>query len=309
MKNPKSLTRIVLYLLCLMLLAAALLPCTTMYKRNYAITILEYHNIAAEMVSCDQTWTVSETDFQEQMAYLNQHCHVIPLRSLLQMMRKGTRVPENTIAITFDDGYRSNYLLAYPVMARYRIPSTIFIVGKNIETGRVGDDPALQWDDMQTMYASGLVDIQSHSYDLHHDLLSGKQRILEPAALALAASDQGMETPAERDRRVELDLVKSRQQIEEKLGNKVDILCWPFGAFDRNDTELAHKAGYVFAMGNVRYSNPKTSMSDIGRVVVPAGMNITDFRELVHPHKITYFQAVQMDWIRIKYHVNHLFKK
>ena len=97
-----------------------------MYKQNNTIAIFEYHNIGK--LGSHEPWTVSVDDFKAQMAY-----------------------------ITFDDGYRSNYLLAYPILKQYRIPATIFIIVKNIKNGTVGSYSAMRWDDLHAMVSSGLL--------------------------------------------------------------------------------------------------------------------------------------------------------
>ena len=80
-------------------------------------------------------------------------------------------MPENPIAITFDDGYLSNYEIAYPILKELNIPATIFIVtstvGLDESSGKVST-PHFTWDQAREMQESGIIDIHSHSHSHSH---------------------------------------------------------------------------------------------------------------------------------------------
>lgn len=65
--------------------------------------------------------------FRQQMAYLKKYFHVISLRHLVAFYHHQESVPERSVVITMDDGYLSNYALAFPVLKELSIPATIFI--------------------------------------------------------------------------------------------------------------------------------------------------------------------------------------
>jgi len=79
--------------------------------------------------------------FKEQMDHLKRHYNIIPLKTLAEHYTTGEEIPNRTAVVTIDDGYRSNYSLAYPVLKQKQIPATIFIC-----TGFVGDQEYL-WTD------------------------------------------------------------------------------------------------------------------------------------------------------------------
>ena len=69
-------------------------------------------------------------------------------------------LPQNSILITFDDGYKNNYTLAFPILKKYNIKATIFL-----NTAYIGNDrDYLNWDEIKEMYESGLVDFQLHTH-------------------------------------------------------------------------------------------------------------------------------------------------
>lgn len=71
--------------------------------------------------------------FSDQMEYLRDHCNPMSLEKLGDHIRKGQDIPEGTVVITIDDGYESNYRLAYPVLKKMDIPATIFITTSFVE--------------------------------------------------------------------------------------------------------------------------------------------------------------------------------
>lgn len=69
-------------------------------------------------------------------------------------------LPKNSILITFDDGYKNNYTLAFPILKKYNMKATIFLNTKFIEK----DEAYLNWDEIKEMYESGLIDFQLHTH-------------------------------------------------------------------------------------------------------------------------------------------------
>lgn len=65
--------------------------------------------------------------FEEQMRYLDRHCRVIPLEDGIEAFRGRQKIVPQSVILTMDDGYGSNYALAYPVLKRYGMPATIFV--------------------------------------------------------------------------------------------------------------------------------------------------------------------------------------
>ena len=102
------------------------------------LLVLNYHRIGdGEITPFDaDNFSATEEDFDAHMAFLGRHFEVISLDDLPQARRD----PRGRyVMVTFDDGYRDNYTLAFPIMRRYRLPATFFIA-----TGFL-DEPQLAW--------------------------------------------------------------------------------------------------------------------------------------------------------------------
>ena len=120
-----------------------------------AITILCYHRFGPRA----NNLTVTPAAFEAQMAYLAaQGYTVIPIARLPVYLEGREPIPRKAIVITIDDGYRSTFDVAYPILRKHRFPATVFLY-----TDFVGAPDALTWTQMKEMTASGLVDLQPHS--------------------------------------------------------------------------------------------------------------------------------------------------
>ena len=149
---------------------------------NPSIPILMYHHVnehKGDMV------TVSPTDFARQMAYLKDNFNTVHLGELLSYLNNGKRFPPRTCVITFDDGYYDNFAYAYPVLKKYNLKATIFIItsrlGEERKSGEISNhyqsnlegslkgcagksaESFLTWGEVREMEESGLIDIQSHT--------------------------------------------------------------------------------------------------------------------------------------------------
>jgi peptidoglycan/xylan/chitin deacetylase (PgdA/CDA1 family) len=96
--------------------------------------ILGYHRVGTKGIPLFSRLDPSE--FEAQMRYLKKHYRVVPLEQLCRELREAQPV-KPTIAVTFDDGYRDLYTYAFPVLQKYQIPATVYLIGRCMETGEV----------------------------------------------------------------------------------------------------------------------------------------------------------------------------
>jgi peptidoglycan/xylan/chitin deacetylase (PgdA/CDA1 family) len=129
---------------------------TGVYANGYlTIPILCYHRFGARASQL----AVTPAAFEAQMDYLAHNgYHVLPLSRMLGFLERGEPVPRKSVVLTIDDGYRSTYEVAFPILRKYGFPATVFLY-----SDFVGAPDALTWPQMKEMEASGLVNIQPHS--------------------------------------------------------------------------------------------------------------------------------------------------
>lgn len=102
---------------------------------------------------------VSPAAFEGQMAFLARNGYQVITMAQLQGFLQGSEgVPRKAVVLTIDDGYRSTYEIAYPILKKYGFPATVFLY-----SDFVGAADALTWSQMQEMQASGVIEIQPHS--------------------------------------------------------------------------------------------------------------------------------------------------
>jgi len=109
-------------------------------RKNRAY-ILMYHRIIDDEKSKNfhslKSLFVAKREFELQIKYLFKKYSIISLDTLLSSLQGKTRLPRISFAITFDDGYKDNYLNAYPILKKYNMPATIFLITDYIGTNKV----------------------------------------------------------------------------------------------------------------------------------------------------------------------------
>ncbi len=190
-------------------------------------SILLYHRFGP--VLADEM-TVTTPVFRDQLALIEgRGWTVVPLRALLATLGEapsGSPLPERRVVLTIDDGHRSVYTDFFPLLKKHGIPVTLFIYPSAISNASY----AMTWAELAEMKASGLVDIQSHTF--WHPNFNIERKRLGPEAYARFTHEQ---------------FTRSRAILEQKLGGKVDLLAWPFGIHDAELEQWARDDGYAAA--------------------------------------------------------------
>jgi peptidoglycan/xylan/chitin deacetylase (PgdA/CDA1 family) len=207
------------------------------------IPILTYHRFAE---NCSSPLCMPTRTFERQMRYLKENgYHVVTAEELLAFLEYRQGLPQKSVLITMDDGYRSVYSLAYPILQKYGFKATLFVY-----TSFVGvSEMAITWDQLKEMKAGGF-SIGSHTM-FHSDLTQPKEDETEQAHL----------------QRVKEELYGSKKIIDQKLGQNTYFLAYPFGYYDQRSIQMARQAGYKIAMsvkrgGNPFFANPLTLRRD-----------------------------------------------
>lgn len=155
-------------------------------------------------------YTVTVDRFREQMVWLAENgFRACSLGDVI-----GQRAPlNNSVVITFDDGWADNFSHALPVLGEYGLSATIFVV-----TGFVGTPGYLDWERLREMSGYG-ISLQSHTIS---------HRPLEELG----------------DDEVAEELGTSKKVLEDRLGTAVDFVSMPQGSWNRKIVEAARAAWY-----------------------------------------------------------------
>ena len=96
-------------------------------KNNFLI--LMYHGVVKNKNTHLSANHCSRKEFESEIKYLNENFDIVPLDVLFDLSNQNIKPRRKTIAITFDDGYENNFTNAFPILKKYRVPATIFVVG------------------------------------------------------------------------------------------------------------------------------------------------------------------------------------
>jgi peptidoglycan/xylan/chitin deacetylase (PgdA/CDA1 family) len=195
-------------------------------------SVLVYHSISAPAEPMPGDIDISPARFEQQLAWLAKTKRVLPLDATLA--RSNTR----RIAITFDDGYRDNLTMALPLLEKYNLPMTLFVVA-----GFVGGDGYLSEDELHEISRHPLITIGAHGlWHRHFNQISHQEAHFE--------------------------LTESRRLLEETVKRKIDLMAWPYGECTPAVEQLASECGYRAAWSVWKGSNGRFS-----RWRVPLGRN------------------------------------
>lgn len=132
---------------------------------DWRFYVLEYHNFTENASqAADYTMTVSalrrDLDFLRDNGYTT----VLPRELAAGQLDDGSPLPQKAVLLTFDDGYESNYTLAFPILREYGAKAAISLITSRIDERA---DGFLTWDECREMAKSGLVEFASHTNDCH----------------------------------------------------------------------------------------------------------------------------------------------
>jgi peptidoglycan/xylan/chitin deacetylase (PgdA/CDA1 family) len=210
---------------------------------------------------------ITPAAFEAQMQMLkDKGITVIGLQDYLAWRRSEKAIPPRCAVITFDDGLKSQYEVAWPIMKKYGYTFTMFIYTEGVRGGLFGGGEAITWEQLAEMRDSG-IDIEAHSAT-HQDLREGHPiTVVEPGA---KRSRKKLSGP-EYEKWIQGELVGSKQLLEQRLGIKVSCFAVPYGFYNEHVKEIARNAGYE-AMFTV-YGQPLTfssPMDALGRYAIEA---------------------------------------
>lgn len=221
-------------------------------KGDKGLPVLMYHffyDASKGQKGKDNNW-MEISDFEKQMKYLSENNFYFPSWTEVRAYVDGKKtLPNNSVVITVDDGDESFLKLAIPIINKYNIPVTSFLV-----TGWNGD-----W--VVPQYKFSKVDFQSHSHNMHKAGKDGKGIFLT-LSYNKAYED-----------------VKKSQEI---IGDAT-VFCYPFGHYNQTTKKILKEAGYILAFttkggrvypGMDPYTLPRTRMSK--------GDSLNTFKERVN---------------------------
>jgi peptidoglycan/xylan/chitin deacetylase (PgdA/CDA1 family) len=188
--------------------------------------ILMYHMVADPITPEDRRYAIPPKLFASQITGLaDRGFQFVSLSHLVDAMSGNEQLPENSVAVTFDDGYADNYHAALPILSEHRVPATVFLVsglmgGSNrwMHGRGYSNRPLMDWQQAREMADHG-VEMGGHT-----------------------ATHVRLPELSETESRNEI--VSCKVAIEQELGSEVSHFAYPYGLLDDRARELVKEAGY-----------------------------------------------------------------
>jgi peptidoglycan/xylan/chitin deacetylase (PgdA/CDA1 family) len=138
---------------------------------KWSVCIMSYHRVGDYCEFPTDVPLTTPQDFEKQVVFLRRRYQPMSLAQLGDAIQRGTSIPPNAAVITFDDGYRDNYLYAYPILKKYGVPATIFLA-----TGHVDHGTPFWWDRVSYAIHNSASENLETSQLGAHDLKSAADR-------------------------------------------------------------------------------------------------------------------------------------
>jgi len=207
------------------------------------IPVLMYHKIEPKK---RDLYTVLLSDFKKQISWLYEEGYraVLPKDIFCEKLDK-------KVIITFDDGDISNYLYAYPLLSKYKFKCVFFVIADS-----VGTSSKMNWKMLSEVSKDG-VEIGSHS--LTHQILT--------------------KLPPDK---IEYELRRSKELIEEKINRSVELLSLPGGFYNQEVIKIAKEAGYkMIFTSDIGYDQWKGRSFLLKRFVIRGDYTLEEFKKII----------------------------
>lgn len=232
-------------------------PTPPKVDQNAQVIVFGYHRFETKVRRPDTE--ITPEAFEGQMKKLQDaKIPVIGMQDFLAWKRGEKSIPPKAAIITIDDGYKSGYEVAWPILKKFKYPLTLFIYTEGVKGGKYGGGEAMSWEQLAEMRDAG-VDIEAHSAT-HQDLRKPYDK-----------STKRRLNPQEYNDWLNAEVGGSKATLEQKLGIKVNCFAVPFGYYNDRVKQATKDAGFeaVFTVygQKLTYGAPNDSL---GRYMIEA---------------------------------------
>lgn len=204
-----------------MILLAALAFVEMRHDLQSRTPVLTFHDVIERRGPGSVWFDCTTNEFKEILDTLGKKAKFVSLDALYAHLTKGTKLPPNSVVITFADNYLGFYLRALPILRKRKIPAAMFV-----HTGFVGSPIGRQkmnWRQLQELDREGMVTIAS-------------QTVSHPPDLRTMSFARQLK-----------EMVDSKASLEKHLGHPIKYLAYPNGKFNQTSMRAAKQAGYLMA--------------------------------------------------------------
>ena len=232
-----------------------------------AVPVLVYHGLHGVSNQARDPYAIAPSEFGRQMAMLAADgFHTISIAQYVRF-REGNvaQLPDRPILITFDDGRVDSYQVADPVLARYGMRATMFVITANAASAKPG---YLDWTQLARMAASGRWSVQEHAHAGHVLIPTGPRGATGPFYGNLLYRNGVRETFTAFKRRITGDVLTGLRLMQSHIpGYQPFAFAVPYGSYGQVHTNygpipgwegpwLWHTFNVIFVQDRPRYNTP-----------------------------------------------------
>lgn len=220
-------------------------------KSKNSLPVLMYHyfyDASQGQKGSNSNW-LEISKFEEQLKYLKENDYYFPnWQEVADFVDGKVDLPKKSIVLTMDDGHKSLYNLAIPLLDKYDIPATAFIITSKFDTANI------------EKYKNSTIDFESHSHNMHR--AGGK--IGHGGIFTALSIEEGV-----------ADLTQSI----EKIGGNSGALAYPYGDFTESTKKATKQAGFKVAF-TTQYGKVKPGMDkyELPRVRIYQDITLGSFK-------------------------------
>jgi hypothetical protein len=204
---------------------------TQVHSYTGAVPVLCYHGIHDNPRPASDPYAISPAEFGRQMAMLAADgFHTVSIAQYARFAAGDTAgLPDRPLLVTFDDGRIDSFQRADPVLARYGMRATMFVIAANAAVPKAG---YLGWPKLAAMAAGGRWDVQEHAYAGHVTIPTGPGGQTGPFYANLLYRNGARERFTAFKRRVSGDVLAGRRLMEAKIpGYRPLAFAVPYGNY------------------------------------------------------------------------------
>ena len=220
--------------------------------------------------------------------------HPVSIEELLAAQAGVQVLPDKAVLLCWDDAYLSFYTHVLPLLKAYHYPAVLALVGSWMEPGPhelvqygnklVKREKFMTWAQVKEAAASGIVEIASHSNNLHFAVPANSSNGKQPAAITRIYNPvtATYETNKNYTERIRKDLQASSDQILQHVGIRPRVMVWPFGQYNMITLKIAAETGMPITLTlNPVPSNTK-NLSAVGRIYPSNNPDLEMFRSYLN---------------------------
>ena len=247
--------------------------------------VLAYHSVVDESAAENQKQyfpqTISAQMLIKHFNWLKENGYnVISWQQVIDAENGKGTLPDNAVLLSFDDGYETMYNVVFPLLKAYNYPAVFAPVTGWLDTPEnqkiAYADKMLDrsvfatWAQVKEMEQSGLVEVASHTHNLHNGINANPSGSQLPAVIAPEYKNGKYETEDAYKNRLKSDFAHTVQTLVNHIGKKPRVMVWPYGQFNDVAVQIARQAGmpHYFSLGEKIVN--KVGDKHIGRLLLNA---------------------------------------